>query len=307
MDNICHTLVGAAVGRAGLARGSRLEAVTLMVAANLPDIDVAVFATDIPSVAFRRGWTHGVLAQAVLPLMLAGVVHLVARRQGRGTQHGFLWLAVLSYIGVFSHVGLDLLNNYGVRLLMPFSPRWFYGDTLFIIDPWMWGLLGAGVWWSRRQASTRPARLAIVTACCYVLLMVAGARLARSLVIEAWVREQGTAPLALMVGPRPVTPFTRDVIVDAGDAYATGTFRWTTAAVTFDAGRIPKNDHDPAVRAAQDDAEVAGFLVWSRFPFWTVDTTAGLVRVADMRMSALRRVAGARGFEVEVPVQGGGR
>ena len=37
------------------------------------------------------------------------------------------------------------MNNYGVRLLMPFSSRWFYGDALFIIDPVVWLLAGAAV------------------------------------------------------------------------------------------------------------------------------------------------------------------
>ena len=28
---------------------------------------------------------------------------------------------------------------------MPFSDRWFYGDTLFIVDPWLWLILGGAV------------------------------------------------------------------------------------------------------------------------------------------------------------------
>jgi inner membrane protein len=37
------------------------------------------------------------------------------------------------------------LNTYGIRLLMPFSGEWFYGDALFIVDPWVWLLAGAAV------------------------------------------------------------------------------------------------------------------------------------------------------------------
>jgi inner membrane protein len=43
---------------------------------------------------------------------------------------------------VLSHPTLDWLNNYGMRWLMPFDGRWFYGDALFIIDPWVWLVLG---------------------------------------------------------------------------------------------------------------------------------------------------------------------
>ena len=67
MDNLCHTLIGAALGEAGLKRTTRFGNATLMIASNLPDVDVLVFATATPSVAFRRGWTHGILADALLP------------------------------------------------------------------------------------------------------------------------------------------------------------------------------------------------------------------------------------------------
>ena len=35
---------------------------------------------------------------------------------------------------------------------MPFSSRWFYGDTLFIIDVWLWLILGLGIYAARRRA-----------------------------------------------------------------------------------------------------------------------------------------------------------
>src|SRR5436190_1230610 len=123
MDNVCHTLVGLAAARAGLDTKTRLATATLAISANLPDIDVLVFATNIPSVSFRRGWTHGPVAQLLLPLACAGVMWLVARHRTerqRDTPASFAWLLALSFIGVYTHVFLDYLNNYGVRLLMPF-------------------------------------------------------------------------------------------------------------------------------------------------------------------------------------------
>ena len=87
MDNVCHTLVGIAAARAGLNTKTALATATLAIASNLPDIDVLAFATGIPSVALRRGWTHGVLAQALLPLAFAGVMWMVATRgSGLGTR-----------------------------------------------------------------------------------------------------------------------------------------------------------------------------------------------------------------------------
>jgi inner membrane protein len=51
-------------------------------------------------------------------------------------------LLALSALGVATHPVLDWLNNYGLRWLMPFDGQWFYGDAVFIIDPWLW--LGLG-------------------------------------------------------------------------------------------------------------------------------------------------------------------
>jgi inner membrane protein len=44
-----------------------------------------------------------------------------------------------------SHPLLDWTNNYGVRPLLPWSGKWFYGDLVFIIDPWIWLVVGGAV------------------------------------------------------------------------------------------------------------------------------------------------------------------
>ena len=100
MDNVCHTLLGVAASRAGFHRTTRLATSTLAIASNLPDIDVLVFATDTPSVAFRRGWTHGVPAQIVLSIGFALVMWLIARRKADGPRSAhFGWLLALSFYG----------------------------------------------------------------------------------------------------------------------------------------------------------------------------------------------------------------
>jgi inner membrane protein len=42
---------------------------------------------------------------------------------------------------------MDFTNVYGVRPLVPFSSRWFYGDLIFVVDPWIWLILGSAVVW----------------------------------------------------------------------------------------------------------------------------------------------------------------
>lgn len=294
MDNICHTLVGVAVARAGLSKTTRYATVTSAIAANLPDVDVLVFLTDVPSVAFRRGITHGVPAQILLPLLFAGLMWWIGRRadaRGRpGPRTHFGWLLALSYIGVLTHVGLDFLNTYGIRLLSPISQRWFYGDAVFIVDVWLWLVLGAGAWLARRR---RPgyAAVALGIATLYIVAMLGSARAARRIVHDEWVAMRGEAPRALMVGPVPVNPFRKSIIVDAGEAYYQGTFEWLPSRVTFDPVSTPKNDDLPAVAAARADPVVQGILVWSRFPAWTIREIQGgtEVQLRDMRFRGIDR------------------
>ena len=71
MDNLTHTLLGGALAAAGLGRRTPLATATLLVGANLPDVDAVTYFID-PDLAlgWRRGWTHGVLAWALLPPLL---------------------------------------------------------------------------------------------------------------------------------------------------------------------------------------------------------------------------------------------
>ena len=306
MDNICHTLVGVAVSRAGLNAKTRLATATLAISANLPDVDVLAFATGIPPVALRRGWTHGVLAQLVLPLLFALVMRAWALRKGPPAD--LRWLIGLSYVGVLSHVFLDYLNTYGVRLLMPFSNEWFYGDAVFIVDPWLWLALGVGTFFSRPstrspdhaarsgQARRAPARAGLAIATLYIATMLLSAHAARAIVEQRWVDAVGSPPLKLMVGPVPINPLRKTIIVDAGDRYLRGTFAWYPRDLRFDPRDVPKNDRSPLVeRARQQEPDFNAILVWSRFPYWRFepDATTTTVLLNDLRFPERQATFGA--------------
>ncbi len=279
MDNLCHTLVGLAIGEAGLKRRTPLATATLVIGANLPDVDALAYAWGpVAALGFRRGWTHGVLALAVWPFALAGLMlawdRLVRRRRRPHAPPvaGGVTL-LLAAIALLTHPVLDFLNSYGMRWLMPFNSRWFYGDTLFIVDPYLWGILLAGVLLARRArhrgaaAWWRPARIALAVAAGYVLASGASTVLARRLVGAAFSLD-GRPPALLLAGPVPADPVARDVVVQlSAHTYALGSLAWTSRPRLSGLHEIARGDDDLA-RAAAATPQGRTFLSWSRFPFY---------------------------------------
>jgi len=284
----------------------------MVIGANLPDIDAFVYLTGSGStgLTFRRGWTHGVLAMVVLPFVLAGLMTWVGRTLAeRREQHGRpstappivpSQLLLLSAIAIWTHPLFDLLNTYGVRLLMPFSSRWFYGDTLFIIDPWAWLALGIGAFISIQRArgvpagagsdgamsrAERPARIAIALVVTYIAAMAASSRVGRAIVERQAVAAGLQSSLRIMVAPEPVTPFSRAVVRDMGLWYEVGRLTWSAAPHYEIAGDPILKTSNAATLTAMSTGEGRQFWSWTRFPFAEVSTTndSVVVRFDDVR------------------------
>ena len=167
MDPIAHTFTGMALAAAGLRRATPLAATALFMGVNAPDVDVFVgLRADYESLAFRRGWTHGVLALALWPFVLTGVLlawdrYVRLRRKPDAAPARAGPLLALTALAVLSHPALDWLNNYGLRWLMPFDGRWFYGDALFVIDPWFWLLVGGAAFLTFSKSRLARVRWAV--------------------------------------------------------------------------------------------------------------------------------------------------
>lgn len=323
MDNICHTLVGAALAETGLKRRTTLGAATLMIGANFPDLDVLA----VPfghGLGFRRGLTHGVPALIILPFVLAGVMlfwhRLRASTRGAGATAEppvASQLVLLSAIAMLTHPVLDWMNTYGMRWLVPFDGAWTYGDSLFIVDPWIWIALGAGVYLTRRRERrasrspatrhsvswvTGPARWAVGLATIYIAVMVASTVIARALVTRE-LAARGEVADELLVEPVLANPATRRVVYRSGDAYAVAEFAWfpspRLSSVQQRIARGERADVRQRVLATEAGAE---FLGWARLPFYVIEPAGDslLVRIGDARYT---REAGESwaGLRVMVP------
>jgi inner membrane protein len=138
MDNLSHTLAALMMSRCGL--GKVLPAnggpVLLMLAANVPDIDIFPSLGDpVKYIAMHRGYTHSLALSPLMALLPLLVVCLFTKTRPT-------WLAWLaSWAAVLSHLLLDWTNVYGTRLGLPFNAKWYHLDITDVIDPWIWLIL----------------------------------------------------------------------------------------------------------------------------------------------------------------------
>ena len=147
MDNLTHSLLGLVGAKAGLERLSPGATAMCVLAANAPDADVtAMFGGYWFYLKHHRGITHsliGTLSLAVLvPLLFWVGDRVLARWRGREPQVRLKGLLLASVLMSASHPVLDWTNNYGVRPWLPWDGSWYYGDLVFIVDPWLWLALG---------------------------------------------------------------------------------------------------------------------------------------------------------------------
>lgn len=331
MDPLTHTLAGANLGATKLRHTTRFAAAAAVIGANLPDVDAILYFTGQQDLAFgfRRGWTHGVLALVLLPFLQTAAFLLADRLRPNAMQRvNARMLLLISTIAIWSHPSLDWLNTYGMRWLMPFRGTWFYGDSVFIMDPWLWLILGAGWLVNRRPtpaliaswlfftaailwvvSSRSTAYLPVVAIVAIVLLIALLVRTRRELAtialivaalyigarlgIHAFtVREvQRALPEArrMMVGPDPIDPRKWNVIAATSSEYVFGEYRWGRGFTRFPETR-PLPVDTPEYRAARAHPSVSGFANWSRFPSYTIERVNGEKRVT---LSDARRTGGS--------------
>jgi inner membrane protein len=180
---------------------------------------------------------------------------------------------------------MDFLNSYGVRLLMPLSERWFYGDALYIVDPWLYLVLGGAVVLARRRrqdpvAARGIARRGVAVAAVYMSVMLGSNAWARGTVSQGLARAGRPTETRFMVTPVFANPFRREVIIDTGARYEKG-FLWFAPLPHFrPAGYgVDINRTAPAAQAAARTPRFAAYLRWSRFPFFVVEPIADGARV----------------------------
>jgi len=148
MDNLTHSLVGLVASKAGLEKLSPGATVLCILAANVPDSDiVTLIGGRWNYLHHHRGITHSILGAIVLGLTLPLIFYFadrtIARSRARQPAVRLKGLMIASLLVTATHPFMDWTNNYGIRAFLPWSSQWFYGDFIFIIDPFLWMILGS--------------------------------------------------------------------------------------------------------------------------------------------------------------------
>jgi inner membrane protein len=149
MDNLTHSLVGLVASKAGLERLSPATSAVCIIASNAPDSDILTlfFGDRWTYLHHHRGITHSLVGTFVLALLIPFLFFLGDRLLARVRQNEprlkLAGLTIASLVVSATHPLMDWTNNYGIRPWLPWSGNWSYGDLIFIVDPFIWILLGS--------------------------------------------------------------------------------------------------------------------------------------------------------------------
>jgi inner membrane protein len=150
VDNITHAFVGAAMAECALPQqSSRPTRAVFMcagvVAANAPDVDLLYTSLmaeqPLGYLLHHRGHSHTLPGLAALGMLIGSCLLLPrVRRAVDGTERRWILLIAAALL---SHLLMDTANGYGTHILYPVSSRWVFGDAVFVLEPWLWAILGA--------------------------------------------------------------------------------------------------------------------------------------------------------------------
>ncbi len=298
-------MAGWVLGQAGLKTKTRKGLAALILGANMPDIDVFFGNAPWDPLAIHRGFTHGIVGGVlIMPPILAGLLWLLDRLQSKrgkafrsGLPMHFGWLLALSYLGAATHPLLDMLTTYSVQLYSPFSNRWYHSDGLFIIDVWIWLVLGSSIFISRRRERAGKEWRRLPQAAITLVVAYIGANLLITERADALVREARPQAQSVFASPPPFFPWRRDIVWREDHCYGRASYDPLGAGFVVANGCAPTNMDDALVREAiHRDPALRKFLKWSVMP--QADVTRGKcavrVTIGDARYGEGRRSRLAR-------------
>jgi inner membrane protein len=320
MDNLTHSLVGLTAARTGLERVSAGATIVCILAANSPDVDIVILLTGDrwSFLQYHRGITHAivgvVLLALLLPLLVYGIDRLWARVRRHKPKTKLRGLLLVSLIVTATHPLLDWTNSYGIRFFLPWSQKWSYGDLVFIVDPYLWLILGGAVLLTLRAGErwrTRTGYVAFALVLMYwSLLGFAHSRALTQGSVQAaqMATTNGEVLSRLAAMPKLANPFRWDCVFETDRAtyrFDVGLMEDNNASQTVVRYAKPTGQLAEAMHAVSQERPARVFLGFARFPVAHLAdpgcATQTLVQLADLRYTEPGRSRGT--FSLELPVE----
>ncbi len=305
------------MSRAGLNRKTGLATATLVIAAEISDIDVLYrIRGPVEALQHHRGWTHSFVGVPVMAglavLVVWGWNRLFRRRRLDPNAPAMLgrvhlpvrWktLYAIALLGPLSHILLDYTTAYGIRMFEPFSYKWYEWDTVSIIEPFMLivlilGLVMPGLFGliheeiGARQSQFRGRGGAIFALAAIVLMWGVRDFYHRRAVTALDTRiYQGVEPVRASAYPYPWNPFVWHGVVETRDFYQTLLVNSRIAEIDPEdrARTYYKPEETPVLEAAKRSYLGRVYLDWAQYPLTVVEPqeesdVAYQVRFIDLR------------------------
>jgi len=136
MDSISQGVLGGAVG--GLIGWRKLGKKAYrrgIVLGTVPDLDVFVgpwlYSDPIQAMFFHRWPTHSI----VFAFLAAPIFAYLMNKIHKGDKATWWTWTLVAFFAFLTHSLLDVLTNYGTRLLRPFTDTAYSLNSIFIVDP----------------------------------------------------------------------------------------------------------------------------------------------------------------------------
>jgi inner membrane protein len=321
VDNPTHLLTGWFMSRAGLNRLTPNATAILLLSTNIPDIDIlALVGGGINYLHWHRYWTHAFLLSPLMALASVAIVRLFARS-------ALPWLAAtfVAWLGVLSHLLLDWTNQYGVRFLLPFSPRWYQLDNTMLFDIWIYTVFAVCLFAPLlarlvgSEIGARPRATAgrgwAIAALVFLCLYFTGREVIHERLIDVLNARNydDSEPTRVAAFPRSSSPLVWTGIVETSAAYHVYTMNLLGASFDPSSGRtLYKPESNAAIEAAAKTPVFQEFQKFAQYPLWMVVPSAEVengtqVDLVDMRFPFHCRAivdAANRARRTEYPVLG---
>jgi inner membrane protein len=200
----------------------------------------------------------------------------------------------VALIAMATHPVLDFLNPYGLRPFLPWSGKWYYGDIMFIFDPYVDAALLAGILWGSWRPTHR--RLAAVLSLSLAVLYVGGRIELHSLAAsnaEAFIQQSRDTKKSAAL-PEMLNPLLWEVINQTDDGFVRFPVyaRRRPATPIDELTQMRNSPSSEIITKAATSRSATVLMRFARFPIVDVDQLPSGYRVTFFDFRFYREATG---------------